>query len=86
MPTKDEFFWKCQDVKLESDPKKYYISQIYIPDDVIKRLRKEYIKLEKDPVEFVKAVIPLDNNYYECHFCVSLFNTLKKKFKKKKLM
>ena len=38
-----------------------------------KRLTKEYRELDKNPVEFVKAVRPLDDNLHECHFCVSLF-------------
>ena len=37
-----------------------------------KRLTKEYIGLEKERVELVKAVRPLDSNLHECHFCVSL--------------
>ena len=39
-----------------------------------KRLTKEYKELEKNPVELVKAVRPLDDNLHECHFCVSLFS------------
>lgn len=37
----------------------------------IKTLTKEYIKLHKKPVEFVKAVRPLYANTHEYHFRVN---------------
>ena len=37
--------------------------------DGIRRLQKEYLMLENDPVEFVKAVSPLNGNLHDCHFC-----------------
>ena len=40
-----------------------------------RRLTKEYKSLEEEPVEFVKAVRPLEDNLHECHFCVSLSYT-----------
>ena len=44
-----------------------------MPSLAIRRLQKEYLMIEKEPVEFVKAVTPLDDNLLECHFCVSYF-------------
>ena len=40
----------------------------------IKRLQKEYLELKRDPVEFVRAVSPLNDNLHDCHFCVSCYN------------
>ena len=42
-----------------------------MPSLAIRRLQKEYLMVEKEPVEFAKAVTPLEGNLLECHFCVS---------------
>ena len=37
----------------------------------IRRLQREYLQSKKEPIDFVRAVTPLEDNLHECHFCVS---------------
>jgi ubiquitin-conjugating enzyme E2 J2 len=39
-------------------------------DACLKRLRKEYVKLVKEPVPFIQAV-PLESNILEWHYCIT---------------